>query len=69
MPEGMTGRKLAEKLRARKPALKVILMSGHDSELKEQAASLPDARFVAKPYSSDIVTAVRSCLDEAVVAC
>ena len=32
MPEGMTGRDLAEQLRAQKPPLKVILMSGYGAE-------------------------------------
>jgi CheY-like chemotaxis protein len=69
MPEGMTGRKLAEKLRVRKPDLKVMLMSGHDSELEDKDAGVPDAQFVAKPYSTAIVAAVRSCLDKCAVAC
>ncbi len=70
MPEGMSGRKLAEKLRARKPALKVVLTSGHNSELKDQASGIPDMFFLAKPYSTlEIIAAVRACLDDATVAC
>ncbi|HTA30067.1 MAG TPA: response regulator [Candidatus Cybelea sp.] len=65
MPEGMTGRKLAEKLRARKPGLKVVLTSGHDTELKYQDSSVPDALFVAKPFSpAEIISTVRACLDK-----
>ena len=67
MPQGITGRDLAEQLRASRPALKVILMSGYsadvvgkDTEFFQQSQSY----FLQKPCSARILLeTVRSCLD------
>ena len=67
MPEGVTGRELSELLRAQKPELKVVLMSGYsrdvvgsDTEFVRQTESY----FLHKPCSTDdVVRTVRNCLD------
>jgi CheY-like chemotaxis protein len=67
MPEGITGRKLAEQLRAKKASLKVIFQSGYsgevigtDGEFLGQTKSF----FLQKPcLSRDLLCAVRHCLD------
>ena len=68
MPEGVTGRELAEQLQAAKPALKVILMSGYsageigqDTEFIRRRGSY----FLRKPCPSRLLLeTVRRCLDE-----
>ena len=68
MPEGLSGRELAEQLRAQKPSLKVLLMSGYsadvigsDTEFFRRAGSY----FLHKPCASrTLLDAVRRCLDE-----
>jgi signal transduction histidine kinase/DNA-binding NtrC family response regulator len=67
MPEGVTGRELAEQLRAENPKLKVIFTSGysgdvlgHDTEFVRQTNS----RFVAKPCSPKLLLqTIRRYLD------
>ncbi len=67
MPEGVTGRELAEQLRADNPKLKVVFTSGysgevlgHDTEFVRQSSS----RFVAKPCSPQILLqTIRQYLD------
>ncbi len=68
MPHGISGWNLAERLRAERPGLKVLVMSGYDP--KEQAVGgredTADQRvaFLQKPYRlSDLVISVRDCLD------
>jgi CheY-like chemotaxis protein len=68
MPEGMNGRDLAERLRAERPSLKVIFMSGYsaevigrDTEFFRRTGSL----FIHKPCPTDILArTVRRCLDQ-----
>ncbi|HYG33581.1 MAG TPA: response regulator, partial [Clostridia bacterium] len=68
MPEGITGRDLAERLRAKKPGLKIVFTSGysgdmlgHDTEFLHRTQS----RFLAKPCSPDeLMTILRACLDQ-----
>jgi CheY-like chemotaxis protein len=68
MPEGVTGRELAERLLADNPRLKVIFTSGysgdvlgHDTEFLRKTNS----RFVAKPCSSQLLLqTIRQYLDE-----
>ena len=64
MPE-MDGLALAAALRARRPALPVVVMSGHvDVAASGLTPGLPPASwFVAKPFSGrDLVAAVRAVL-------
>ena len=68
MPEGITGRDLAEQLRVHKAELKVILMSGYsteavgiDTDLFRQTKTC----FLPKPCElSALLQTVRQCLDE-----
>jgi CheY-like chemotaxis protein len=63
MPEGMTGRELADKLRLRKPGLKIIYTSGYSAEVMGSGLA-PDVRFLQKPYPPPkLAQAVRECLD------
>lgn len=65
MPEGMMGLELAEKLRAEKPALKVIISSGYSAEMAAHGIK-PAAGMVylPKPYSATVLgQTVRKCLD------
>jgi CheY-like chemotaxis protein len=65
MPDGLSGKDLAESLLGFKPGLKVIFTSGYNVE--DIGADLPGrqvARFLQKPYSrSTLAQAVRECLD------
>jgi CheY-like chemotaxis protein len=68
MPQGLTGRELAEQLRAQRPALKVIFMSGYSADvIDKDARFLRRTRsfFLQKPCSSlTILETVRRSLDE-----
>ena len=66
MPEGMTGLALAERLRADKSALKVIVSSGYSLEITSRGAPAGGkTAFLAKPYEmSSLAATVRRCLDE-----
>ena len=64
MPEGMNGRELAEKLKLRKPELKVIYTSGYSFDAIGNEAALCGARFLQKPYPPpQLAQTVRECLD------
>ena len=64
MPEGMSGRELAQQLKQRKPALKVIYTSGYSPESLEMEPGRGDAVFLAKPYlPPQLAQLVRHCLD------
>jgi CheY-like chemotaxis protein len=65
MPGGLTGLDLAEKLRAVRPELRVILSIGHASEIHSLSYRRPETiEYLSKPYSIDALSkAVRRCLD------
>lgn len=65
MPEGLSGRELAEQLRADKPGLKVIYMSGYSGETAGRGMNLREGiDFLAKPFgTAKLAQAVRDCLD------
>jgi two-component system, cell cycle sensor histidine kinase and response regulator CckA len=65
MPEGMSGRQLAERLQAEDPALKVIYTSGYSPGMAgKDIALLEGFNFLAKPYPpSRLAHVVRDCLD------
>jgi len=66
MPEGMNGRELADKLKARKPGLKIIYTSGYNAEVMGTDVGQRDIRFLQKPYPPpQLAQTVRECLDEA----
>ena len=55
MPE-MTGPELARELSARWPRIKVLFMSGYDSEEAGRAgATEPAAPFLGKPFSAEVL--------------
>jgi len=59
MPEGVTGLDLAEKLKAEKPNLKIILSSGYNAELAGQAKSTADGIvYLQKPYRIEVLSKV-----------
>ena len=65
---GMSGRDLAPLLRARRPSLRIIFMSGHteDPRVKRSAREHP-ASFLAKPFRpGDLLAAVRKALSNPV---
>jgi len=65
MPEGITGRQLAERLQQEDPALKVIYTSGYSPGMAgKDIALLEGFNFLAKPYPpSRLAQVVRECLD------
>jgi two-component system, cell cycle sensor histidine kinase and response regulator CckA len=66
MPEGMTGKELAQELKTRKPDLKVIYTSGYSSDVMGEDPELRDVKFLQKPYPPpQLAKAVRECLDVA----
>ena len=65
MPEGMSGRELAEKLQKSDPDLPVIITSGYSQDMIERDAALDERiRFFSKPFHpAQLAQAVRECLD------
>ena len=65
MPDGLSGKDLAESLIANKPKLKVIFTSGYNvEEIGDVTGGKNGSRFLQKPYSrSTLAQAVRECLD------
>jgi PAS domain S-box-containing protein len=67
MPQGVTGRDLTEQLRARRPALKVIFMSGYSADVigtDTEFFGRTKSSFLQKPFSARVLLqTVRRCLD------
>jgi two-component system cell cycle sensor histidine kinase/response regulator CckA len=65
MTGGVTGLELAEGLRAEKPGLKVVLMSGYSSQLvSSDEAAFKQLAFLKKPFSPQLLAeTVRTSLD------
>ncbi len=65
MPEGMSGRELAEHLQKADPCLPVILTSGYSQDMIERETVLDNRiKFFSKPYHpAQLAQAVRDCLD------
>jgi signal transduction histidine kinase/CheY-like chemotaxis protein len=65
MPEGISGRQLAERLQKEDPSLKVIYTSGYSPGMAgKDIALLEGFNFLAKPYPpSRLAQVVRECLD------
>jgi signal transduction histidine kinase/CheY-like chemotaxis protein/HAMP domain-containing protein len=65
MPDGLSGKDLAESLLIQKPRLKVIFTSGYNvEEFGADPSFRTGSRFLQKPYSrSTLAHAVRDCLD------
>jgi CheY-like chemotaxis protein len=68
MPGGISGRELAERLRAQNPVLKVLFTSGYSGDsLGQDTVFLRRTRthFIPKPCSPhQLLKSVRQCLDE-----
>ncbi len=65
MPGGWTGRELADRIRAKKPEIKIIYSTGYSPELFSQDMLLKEGlNFLAKPYlPNHLIETVRRCLD------
>lgn len=65
MPDGISGRELAERLHKEKPALKVIYTSGYSPGMAgKDTALLTGFNFLPKPYPpSRLAEVVRACLN------
>jgi two-component system, NtrC family, sensor kinase len=68
MPDGISGRDLAEQLLARRPELKIIFMSGYSGDALGKDTDFirqTHGRFLEKPCSaSSLLETIRRCLDE-----
>jgi PAS domain S-box-containing protein len=66
MPDGMTGKQLAEQLLAQDPRLKVIYTSGYSRDFAEHAFPLKEGvNFLSKPFqASKLAKTVRNSLDD-----
>ena len=64
MPEGVTGRQLAERLSSVRPGLKIVYTSGYSLDLTDpHFAGGKGLHFLEKPYrSTQLLDAVRDCL-------
>jgi CheY-like chemotaxis protein len=66
MPEGMSGRELADRILAEEPRLRVMFTSGYPTEALGPDAGKSPHCFLQKPYDSfTLAQAVRECLDSA----
>jgi two-component system, cell cycle sensor histidine kinase and response regulator CckA len=54
---GMNGLQLAEKLRYSRPELKVLYMSGHQTDHFNEAQPIPESVFIQKPFSTEQLAA------------
>jgi two-component system, cell cycle sensor histidine kinase and response regulator CckA len=65
MPEGMTGRELAERLQVEKPNLRVLYSSGYSPDVVGGYFKLPEnSFFLPKPYPPPkLLQSVRECLE------
>jgi DNA-binding NtrC family response regulator len=65
MPEGLTGLDLAEKMRAEKAGLKVVISSGYNEDMVGQIRSTAGGIvYLQKPYPVDVLSkTIRNCLD------
>jgi PAS domain S-box-containing protein len=65
MPEGLSGRELAARLRSEAPGLKILFTSGYSVELEDGGMPLKaGVNFLPKPYPArQLAAQVRRCLD------
>ncbi len=68
MPDGVSGRELAQRLKLEKPELKILFSTGYSTELVGRDTLLQDGKnFLPKPYNPDkLAHTVRNCLNAAV---
>jgi FixJ family two-component response regulator len=67
MPESLSGRDLADRLRALRPDLKIVFMSGYSPEIVGKNTEFfrkTRCHFLQKPFSANLlIQTVRDCLD------
>jgi len=65
MPEGVSGRDLAERIRSDRPDIRILFVSGYNVELVGENFALREGLdFLPKPYNPQaLLRAVRRCLD------
>jgi signal transduction histidine kinase len=65
MPDGLTGRKLADRLRSEDPRLRVVFTSGYCAgQPGTELANVEERSFLPKPYRpASLLRIVRECLD------
>jgi len=65
MPDGMTGKDLAQRLLQEDPKLKVIYMSGYSADvLRKDSPLAEDVNFLTKPFPAQkLAKTIRDCLD------
>jgi len=65
MPDGFTGRKLADRLQSEDPRLRVIFTSGYTAGQRgTELANVHERNFLPKPYRPNtLLRVVRECLD------
>jgi hypothetical protein len=63
----MSGRELVEALQVKRPALRVLYMSGYtDDEVLRRGLNDPNTAFIQKPFTAEnLATQVRKVLDAA----
>jgi len=62
-PDGVGGREVAEAVRAARPQVGVVLMSGYPADVVLGPGVVEGARFLAKPYTRrELVAAVEAAL-------
>jgi two-component system cell cycle sensor histidine kinase/response regulator CckA len=68
MPDGMTGKQLAEQLRARSSTLRIAFTSGYSADfVGETLTSGQGFHFLQKPFCPrTLAHVVRQCLDQKV---
>ena len=67
MPEGASGSDVVKQLRAKRPSLRAIIISGYVPN--QEMSALPNVPFLAKPFDiPELLGAVRECLDKAAPA-
>jgi PAS domain S-box-containing protein len=66
MPNGISGRDLAQRLRLKAPKLKILFTSGYSSEMVSQEVALgTDTSFLQKPYKPDfLLEVVRQIIEQ-----
>jgi signal transduction histidine kinase/CheY-like chemotaxis protein len=65
MPDGLSGKDLAESLLGHKPDLKIIFTSGYNvDDLSDEMGNKNGSHFLQKPYTRiTLAQAIRNCLD------
>jgi CheY-like chemotaxis protein len=65
MPDGMSGKDLAQQLEAKSPSLRVLYTSGYSAELVNRGLNAKEIHFLQKPYNMrHLATAIRDCLED-----